>query len=141
MAETTGVINGTLITIYKSTKTIANGISADFTLEKDIINASSKDSAGADESITGRYRFSGSGEFRLEMTGSVGTTQISLQTIITDAMAGTAWTFVFGSGVTGDMKLTGSAYISNVKVSAPDNDTATFTCDFTGSGALSNTTF
>ena len=145
MAETSGPINGTLIMLYKNVsgtnKPIANLISNDFNVQKTLINVSSKDSAGADENITGRYSWSCSAESITEMNTSVGTSAISLQTIISDAIAGTSWSVVIGSGVTGDLKLSGTAYLANVKLTNPDNDKSTFTCDLTGTGALTVGTF
>lgn len=145
MAETAGAINGTLIKVYKDVtgtlKPIANLISNDISIDMTIIDVSSKSSSGAAENITGRYSWSGSAEGIVEYDTSVGTSDISLQDIIADLLAGTSWTCVIGTGVTGDQKLTGTTRLANVKMSAPDNDKATFTCDFTGTGALTQTTF
>jgi hypothetical protein len=66
---------------------------------------------------------------------------MSLQDILTDLIAGTSWSVVIGTGTTGDLKLSGTAYISNVSGSNPDNDKSTFTCDFQGTGVLTVGTF
>ncbi len=145
MAETSGPINGTLIKLFKdvtgTNKPIANLISNDINIDKTMINVSSKSSSGADEFITGRYTWTCSAESITEFDTSVGTSDMSLQDIITDILAGTAWSVVIGTGTTGDMKLSGSVYLSNVKATAPDNDKSTFTCDMQGTGALTLGTF
>jgi hypothetical protein len=141
MAETTGPINGTLVKLYKGTIPFANLISNDWTIDKTTINVSSKSSSGAEEFIAGRYTWSCSAESILEYDGSVGTTEISLQDILTDLLAGTAWSVVIGTGTTGDLKLSGSAYLKNAKASHPDNDKSTFTVELQGTGALTPSTF
>lgn len=141
MAETTGPINGTLIKLYKGTVPIANLISNDFNIDMTIIDVSSKSSGAANENITGRYSWGCGFESITEFDGSVGTTEISWQDILTDIIAGTSWTVVIGSGVTGDPKLTGTARISATNLSAPDNDKSTFSSDLQGTGALTVTTF
>lgn len=145
MAETAGALNGTLIKLYKDVsgtlKPVANLMSNDFSVEKTIIDVTSKSSGAATEAITGRYSWSCSAESITEYDTSVGTTEMSLQDILTDLLAGTSWSVVIGTGVTGDLKLSGSAYIANVKGSNPDNDKSTFTCDFTGTGELTVGTF
>jgi predicted secreted protein len=61
---------------------------------------------------------------------------MSLQDILADEIAGTSWSIVIGTGVVGDMKLSGAAYLQNVSISAPYNEKSTFTCDLQGTGAL-----
>lgn len=145
MAETAGALNGSLIKLYKDVtgtlKPIANLVSNDWTIDKTMIDVSSKDSAGASEFIAGRYTWTCSAEGILEYDTSVGSSATSIKDILDDCLAGTSWTVVIGTGTSGDMKLSGSAYISNVSGANPDNDKATFTCDIQGSGALTVGTF
>ena len=141
MAETAGPLNGTLIKLFKGTVPFANLISNDWSIDKTMINVSSKSSSGADEFIAGRYTWTCSAESITEYDTSVGTTEMSLQDMITDLLAGTSWSVVIGTGTTGDMKLSGTAYISSAKGSNPDNDKSTFTVDLQGTGALALSTF
>jgi hypothetical protein len=136
MAETSGPINGTLVKLYKGTVPFANLISNDWNLDKTMINVSSKSSSAADEFIVGRYGWTASAESITEYDTSVGTTEISLQDILTDLLAGTAWSVVVGTGTIGDLKLSGSAYIKSAKGSNPDNDKSTFSIELQGTGAL-----
>ena len=140
---TTGITNGTLIAIYKDisgtlTK-IANATSNDFTITKDMIETTNKDSGGAKEYIAGEYGFTMSVEGMFEEDGSVGAS-ISWKEIITDLLAGTVVTIVMTSNVTGDLKLSASAFFNDLKLTAPQNAVSTFTASIQGSGALTVST-
>lgn len=136
---TTGITNGTLIAIYKDisgtlTK-IANATSNDFTITKDMIETTNKDSAGAKEYIAGEYGFTMSVEGMFEEDASVGAS-ISWKEIMTDLLAGTVVTIVMTSNVTGDLKLSASAMFNDLKLTAPQNAVSTFTASIQGTGAL-----
>jgi predicted secreted protein len=135
----TGITNGTLIAIYKDvagtlTK-IANATSNDFSITKDMIETTNKDSAGAKEYIAGEYGYTMSVEGMFEEDASVGAS-ISWKEILTDLLAGTSVTIVMTSNVTGDIKLSGAAFFSDLNLTAPRNDVATFTASIQGTGAL-----
>ena len=135
----TGITNGTLIAIYKDisgtlTK-IANATSNDFSITKDMIETTNKDSAGAKEYIAGEYGYTMSVEGMFEEDASVGA-GISWKEIITDLLAGTSVTIVMTSNVSGDLTLTGSAFFNELNLTAPQNDVATFTASIQGTGAL-----
>jgi predicted secreted protein len=135
----TGITNGTLIAIYKDisgtlTK-IANATSNDFSITKDMIETTNKDSAGAKEYIAGEYGYTMSVEGMFEEDTSVGA-GISWKEIITDLLAGTSVTIVMTSNVSGDLTLTGSAFFNELNLTAPQNDVATFTASIQGTGAL-----
>ncbi len=135
----TGITNGTLIAIYKDvagtlTK-IANATSNDFSITKDMIETTNKDSAGAKEYIAGEYGYTMSVEGMFEEDASVGAS-ISWKEILTDLIAGTSVTIVMTSNVSGDIKLSGAAFFSDLNLTAPRNDVATFTASIQGTGAL-----
>lgn len=135
----TGITNGTLIAIYKDvagtlTK-IANATSNDFSITKDMIETTNKDSAGAKEYIAGEYGYTMSIEGMFEEDASVGAS-ISWKEILTDLIAGTSVTIVMTSNVSGDIKLSGAAFFSDLNLTAPRNDVATFTASIQGTGAL-----
>lgn len=135
----TGITNGTLIAIYKDisgtlTK-IANATSNDFSITKDMIETTNKDSAGAKEYIAGEYGYTMSVEGMFEEDASVGA-GISWKEILTDLLAGTSVTIVMTSNVSGDLKLSGSAFFNELNLTAPQNDVATFTASIQGTGAL-----
>lgn len=135
----TGITNGTLIAIYKDvagtlTK-IANATTNDFSITKDMIETTNKDSAGAKEYIAGEYGYTMSVEGMFEEDASVGAL-ISWKEILTDLIAGTSVTIVMTSNVSGDIKLSGSAFFSDLNLTAPKNDVTTFTASIQGTGAL-----
>jgi predicted secreted protein len=136
---TTGITNGTLIAIYKDVSgtltKIANATSNDFTITKDMIETTNKDSAGAKEYIAGEYGYTLSVEGMFEEDASVGAL-ISWKEMITDLLAGTSVTIVMTSNVTGDLKLSGSAFFNDLKLTAPQNAVSTFTASIQGTGAL-----
>jgi hypothetical protein len=78
-------------------------------------------------------------EGMFEEDGSVGAL-ISWKEIITDLLAGTSVTIVMTSNVTGDLKLSGSAFFNDLKLTAPQNAVSTFTASIQGSGALTVST-
>jgi predicted secreted protein len=135
----TGITNGTLIAIYKevagSPVKIANATSNDFSITKDMIETTNKDSAGAKEYIAGEYGYTMSIEGMFEEDASVGAL-ISWKEILTDLIAGTSVTIVMTSNVSGDIKLSGSAFFSDLNLTAPNNDVTTFTASIQGTGAL-----
>jgi predicted secreted protein len=137
---TSGPVNGTLISIYKDVsgtlKKIANATSNSLDISKDMIDVTSKDSAGAKEFIAGEYGYTLNVEAIFEDDQSVGASQISYKDLVTDLLAGTLLTIVLTSNVSGDEKYTGAAFFSSLSLSAPNNDKATWTGTLQGSGAL-----
>jgi predicted secreted protein len=137
---TTGPVNGTLISIYKDVsgtlKKIANATSNSLDISKDMIDVTSKDSAGAKEFIAGEYGYTLNVEAIFEDDSSVGATQQSFKDLATDLLAGTLLTIVMSSNVTGDEKYSGTAFFTSLSLSAPNNDKATWTGTLQGSGAL-----
>ena len=135
---TTGLVNGTLIALYKDVSgtltKIANLTSTDFELTKDTIDATNKDGSNYKEFLVGLSNWTMSCQGIFEEDGS--TTNFSPKDLLDDMIAGDAITVVMTSNVTGDLKLTGSAVMTSFAWNAPVNDVATFSCSLQGSGAL-----
>mgnify|MGYP000865731183 CR=1 FL=1 len=135
-----GTINGTLLRLYVddsgTLKPIANLVSNDISFTKDLIEVTSKSSAGSKEFMYGHFGASGSFEGRFEESTSIGTTEYSFEELYTAMVAGTNLTVVFTTNVTADRKYTGSALLGGLSLSAPDNDAASFTGDITITGAV-----
>ena len=135
---TTGLVNGTLIALYKDVSgtltKIANLTSTDFELTKDTIDATNKDGSNYKEFLVGLSNWTMSCEGIFEEDGS--TTNFSPKDLLDDMIAGDAITVVMTSNVTGDLKLTGSAVMTSFAWNAPVNNVATFSCSLQGSGAL-----
>ena len=137
---TTGIVNGSLIGLYKDitgTKTkIANGRSTSVDISIDMIDITTKDSAGYKEYLPGEKGGTFEFEGLLEEDGSVGGSLVSPKDLVTDALAGTMITVRWSSQVTGDVYYESSAYISNVNFSAPNNAETTFTCSLQMTGTI-----
>lgn len=135
---TTGLVNGTLVSLYKDVSgvmtKIANGTSADFSMTKDTIDATNKDGGSYKEFLVGLTSWTMNFEGLYEEDGSV--TGQSAKEVLADLMTGALITVVMTSNVTGDMKLSGSALLTNFAWNAPVNDVSTFTCSLQGSGTL-----
>ena len=135
---TTGLVNGTLIALYKDvagtlTK-VANATSSDFELTRDTIDATNKDGGQYKEFLVGLAGWTMNAEGIFEEDGSA--TGVSAKDLLDDVIAGTAITVVMTSNVSGDLKVTGSAVITSFAWNAPVNDVATFSVSLQGSGAL-----
>lgn len=136
---TTGLMNGTLVSLYKDVSGVltkfANGTSADFSITKDTIDATNKDGGTYKEFLVGLTSWTMNFEGLYEEDGSVATGQ-SAKEVLADLMTGALITVVMTTNVTGDMKLSGSALLTNFAWNAPVNDVSTFTCSLQGSGTL-----
>jgi predicted secreted protein len=136
---TTGLMNGTLVSLYKDVSgtltKIANGTSADFSMTKDTIDATNKDGGSYKEFLVGLNSWTMNFEGIYEEDGSIAT-GLSAKDVLTDLIAGTLVTVIMTTNVTGDMKLSGSALLTNFAWTAPVNDVSTFTCSLQGSGTL-----
>ena len=135
---TTGLVNGTLVSLYKDVSgtltKFANGTSADFSITKDTIDATNKDGGSYKEFLVGLTSWTMNFEGLYEEDGSV--TGQSAKEVLADLMTGALITVVMTSNVTGDLKLSGSALLTNFAWNAPVNDVSTFTCSLQGSGTL-----
>ena len=135
---TTGLVNGTLVALYKDVSgtltKVANLTSTDFELSKDTIDATNKDGGSYKEFLVGLSGWTMNAEGIFEEDGGV--TGISAKDLLDDIIAGDAVTVVMTSNVTGDLKLSGSAVITSFSWNAPVNDVSTFSVSLQGSGAL-----
>jgi predicted secreted protein len=140
---TTGIVNGTLIGLYKvvaGTPTtftkIANGRAAGADLSIDMIEITTKDSSGFKEYVAGEKGGTFQFEGLLEYDTSVATQGLSFDDMVTDALAGTAFTIRWSSQSTGDEYLESSVLVSSVSASAPQNESATFSCTMQMTGTI-----
>jgi TP901-1 family phage major tail protein len=135
---TTGLVNGTLVALYKDVSgtltKVANLTSTDFELSKDTIDATNKDGGSYKEFLVGLSGWTMNAEGIFEEDGGV--TGISAKDLLDDIIAGAPLTVVMTSNVTGDLKLSGSAVITSFSWNAPVNDVSTFSVSLQGSGAL-----
>jgi TP901-1 family phage major tail protein len=135
---TTGLVNGTLIALYKQVGTdltkVANLTSTDFELSKDTIDATNKDGSNYKEFLVGLSSWTMNAEGIFEEDAS--TTNLSAKELLDDIIAGEPITVVMTSLENGDLKLSGSAVITSFSWNAPVNDVSTFSVSLQGSGTL-----
>lgn len=128
---TTGIVNGTSIGLYADisgtlTK-IANATSHSLSLASDMIETTTKDSAGWKEYIAGEKGGTFSIDCRFEEDGSVGSGAYSFKDLLDKFVGGLTLLAVWGTNATGDIKVAVTVLVSNLELSAPQNDTSTYT--------------
>lgn len=136
-------IKGQNLRVLVGTKCIAAATSCTFHVAAQTEDSSTKDSAGdwANNEITG-LSWDCQTDSLVQLTDATGTV---LSDIFTAMIAKTAVTLTFDvtngtnnrTATNSVVKKTGSAYITDVSVSAQNRQNATFTVQFTGNGALS----
>jgi predicted secreted protein len=123
--------NGTLIKLYDGTTPIALLTSTDMSLEREVLDATSKDSNNWREIQMGLKSYS----FTAELFHDESETY-NLSDLFDKWDDATAITMKLSSEVTGQKKFTGTVYITNISESAPANQLTTISVTFEGSGAL-----
>lgn len=111
---TTGIFNGSLLSVKIDSSIILNSTSCSLSLSADTPEATTKDSGGFQELIVGVK----SGEISFEglVAYDAGGTQIG--EVSADLLAGTEVTWEFSTDVSGDDKYSGSGFISSIEITA-----------------------
>lgn len=135
MAQTAGIINGTLIGIYVAGTKVANATSNDLDLSMALRETTNKDTSGYKTSLGGILSWTCSGEGFFAEDAAYG-----FDDLFAVWAARTAVTVMISSQVSGDKKYTGSALLINLKRTAPLEANTTFTVSFEGTGALTEAT-
>lgn len=132
-------INGNEVLITVDGTTISCSLSNDLTVSRDTIDITTKCSSNWQEVMAGRMSWSTSVEGVYDTTKSYNWSEF-----FTDITDGSEVTVRFGDGggqESGKAYWTGNAIITNISLSAPQDDRVTFTADLTGDGALSEHTY
>jgi predicted secreted protein len=132
---TSGIVNGTLIGVYVDGTLVARAVSGDLDLTMATRDTSNKDTGGWEESLEGRMSWSCSAEGMMVQNLSG-----NYSTLFAKLTARATVTVMLSSTVTGDKKWSGSAFITNLKLTAADQSNTTFSCSFKGTGALTEAT-
>ena len=145
MAVQDGQLNGTELGVYIGGTLIAYSTNATLNINQSLRSTTNKESAGFEENMEGLRNWDVSVDALyawLDPAGSAISNK-TLSDIFTGYMATRAkFDLTFGSTSTtgiGFTKYTGSAWLTSVSVTAPMEDTATFSCSFQGTGALTQT--
>ena len=142
---TTGEINGSILKLFTDAAgtytTLGNILSCSIKGAVDMIDVTSKSSGGNKAFIAGEFGWTASVEMVMEEDGSVGGSERSYSDVLTILTSKASQTIAWGSGVSGDLKITGSGYFMDFEFSAPNNDKATCTFSIQGTAAMTVGTF
>lgn len=131
MATANGVVPGK--NIIFSVDGVAVGCSKDakITMDRAVLEASCKESAGTKEVTLGNFSW----EMSTENIYKIGSA-VNLITLFNLLKNGTKVNVSWGTNLTGDQIFTGQAYCNKLDASGPVADNAGFSASFTGTGDL-----
>ena len=134
---TSGVFNGTLLSVQIGGSKLFNSTSASMSLSMDAPEATTKDSGGFQEVIAGVK----SGEISFDGLVAYDTVSgIQIGDVADDLLAGTEVTWEFSTEVTGDNKYTGSGYISSVEITAEAESPVSYSGTIITTGSITKGT-
>jgi len=139
-----GQLNGTDLGVYVGGTLVAYSTSATININHSPRTTTNKESNGFEEVMEGLRSWDVSVDALyawLDPSGSAISNE-TLSEIFTGFIHTRAsFTLTFGvtSSTTGDTKYTGTAWVTSASLTAPMEDTATFSVSFQGSGALTQT--
>jgi predicted secreted protein len=112
---TTGIVNGTLLTIKVGGSKLLNSTSASMSLTLDTPEATTKDSGGFQNLIAGVK----SGEISFEgLVAYDSGSGSQIGDISDELISGTSVTWEFSTDVSGDDKYSGNGFISSIEITA-----------------------
>lgn len=136
---TDGVINGTKFAVYAGTTKVAYATSASITMNHNLRDTSTKDSSGWRDQLEGQRDWEVSVEGMLIFTNLDGTaiTGLTMNELYTSYIATRdSFTLKFSTEVSGDIKWSGTAFLTSLSADTPNEDSSTWSGSFSGSGAL-----
>lgn len=131
------LINGTNLVIKVGGVPILKATTASIEMSVDMPDATTKDSQGWAEFFAGvrSWTLSSDGLIDYATSASVETDELVAMLIARSTVAVT-----FGTSTTGDMLLSGNAYVSSISQTADMESPSGFSVTFQGTGALSQST-
>lgn len=140
---TSGILNGTLIGIYDGSTLVAYATSGSISINHNLREISNKESLGWKEQLEGQRDWEMSCEgmvaFLTAAAGAVGGKTVDeLFTAYIETRANL--TVSFESSESGDKKWSGDAWLTSISMDAPNEDSTTYSCSFSGTGALTQGT-
>ena len=144
MAATDGQINGTELRVYLAGTLVAYSTSATINVNHSTRSTSSKDSGGWEDSMEGMRNWDVSVDAMyawLDASGSAigGLTLSELFSVMIETRAKASITFGVTSTSSGDTKYAGDVWMTSSSLTAPLEDSSTFSASFQGTGALTQT--
>jgi len=142
MAST--VFNGTdlvlkLVADGGTLEPLGHSTSCSMTINHDLPEATSKDSGGYSEAISGLRSFEVSFDGLVDYTDE-GSSKTNADGIITLVNNRSKVDFTFGTATTGDQLITGEGFISSIEVSAEMESAVSYSGTITGTGAITIST-
>jgi predicted secreted protein len=140
---TTGVFNGTNLVILVGTEVVAHAKNCSLSVKANLPDASTKDSAGWAEHISGQMSWS------LKTDGLATVQPTNAAYVVGDIFSAltnrTSVTVKFttysgGAVITGDLYWSGSAFVESLDMTADMEAPVTFSASFTGTGVLTQAT-
>tara|TARA_R110002110_G_scaffold10335_4_gene50754 strand:- start:2250 stop:2696 length:447 start_codon:yes stop_codon:yes gene_type:complete len=143
MATQDGQLNGTNLTVYAGSDIIAYSTSCTININHSTRSTSSKESGGWEESMEGMRNWDVSCDalYAWLTPGGSAIAGLTLSELFATYIGPTRASFTLTFGVTttvaGDTKYSGDAWMTSASLTAPLEDTSTYSVSFQGSGQLS----
>lgn len=132
---TTGTLNGTILAIYVGGTKIDKQLSADINISHDPRTGINKDSAGWEETRSGKKAWEVSGESEMALDATEGFSEL-----FNALISGTEVSLEFSTEVSGDKYYYGNAQITKLDASAGVEEDVKFSYAFKGNGVLREAT-
>lgn len=133
---TSGLFLGTVVSLYVNNEKVSRARAHDFNVQSDLIETTNKDSNGFKSYIVGEHGATTTIEGLLEQQASLGSSVVSAEDLLDLQLNRQSFAVKLTTDSTGDMAFVGTALISNVSISYPNNDVATYTADLTFTGGF-----
>lgn len=131
MAQTAGIINGADLLVYVGGTLIAHSTSCTLDISMATRDISTKSSAGWSEKGAGQRSWTVSGDGLYSFDAAYGFS--NLMALITNR---TSVTLKLSTTNDDNDRYHGTAYLTSISLSAPNEDNSTFSFSFEGSGSL-----
>jgi predicted secreted protein len=139
---TNGVINGTKFGVYVAGTKIGYATSASITMNHNLRDTSTKDSAGWRDQLEGQRDWEVSVEGMVIFTTAAGSiSDLTMDELYSTYIASrTEFTLKFSTEITGDIYWHGQAFMTSLSADTPNEDSSTWSGSFSGTGALTQAT-
>lgn len=124
-------IKGNDLEVYIGGTLVGKATSATLNINSNLLDASTKESAGWMDQIAGQKSWDVSSEMLVDFSLSYGVSEL-----YTAFVAGTEVVLVFGQGTGAVAKFEGNALVSSISINAANEELATVSASFNGTGSL-----
>jgi predicted secreted protein len=124
-------IKGNDLEVYIGGTLVGKATSATLNINSNLLDASTKESAGWLDQIAGQKSWDVSSEMLVDFSLSYGVSEL-----YTAFVAGTEVVLVFGEGTGAVAKFEGNALVSSISINAANEELATVSASFNGTGSL-----